>query len=102
MATTYNWQIMDLERETDDGYIFKAHYSVDAIDGSKTGNYYGVVFLDKPETLVPYADVTLSSCIDWVKAKLGTTEVTRIETILQAELDRTKSLNTSNGMPWLS
>ena len=49
MATTYNWQIMDLERETDDGYIFKAHYSVDAIDGSKTGNYYGVVFLDKPE-----------------------------------------------------
>ena len=30
MDTTYIWKIANLERETADGYVFTAHYTVDA------------------------------------------------------------------------
>ena len=72
-------------------------------DVTHTGHMYGSVGCPDPSgSFIEYAKVTEENCITWAKALLGSDEVTRIETILQAELDRTKSLNTGNGMPWLS
>ena len=34
MATTTVWSINTLERETSDGYVYTAHYRVDAADES--------------------------------------------------------------------
>jgi len=34
MATTYTWDIAQLERETADGYVYTAHYTVGAGDGT--------------------------------------------------------------------
>jgi hypothetical protein len=34
MSTTNTWKIAQLERETADGYVFTAHYTVDAGDGT--------------------------------------------------------------------
>ena len=35
MATTFDWKIANLERETSDGYVFTVHYTVSAEDGKK-------------------------------------------------------------------
>ena len=34
MSTTNTWKITQLERETSDGYVFTAHYTVNANDGT--------------------------------------------------------------------
>jgi hypothetical protein len=32
MSTTFTWNIANLERETSDGYVYTAHYTVNAAD----------------------------------------------------------------------
>ena len=40
MATTFTWKIAQLERETADGYVYTAHWTVEATDGTyKSGAY---------------------------------------------------------------
>ena len=34
MAITTTWKIANLERETEDGFVFTAHYTVNADDGT--------------------------------------------------------------------
>jgi len=33
MTTTFTWAIAQLERETADGFVYTAHYTVNATDG---------------------------------------------------------------------
>ena len=42
MATTFTWKINTLERDTSDGYVFTAHYSVVGISDTLNpeGNPY--------------------------------------------------------------
>ena len=67
---TKTWQINNMERETADGYVNKVIYRVIGEDGDFTHRATGEVNLPKPGTLVPYADLTESQVIGWVKAKL--------------------------------
>ena len=34
MATTYTWDIAQIDRETADGYVYTAHYTIGAADGN--------------------------------------------------------------------
>lgn len=43
MATTFTWHIANLERETADGYVYTAHYTVDAKDDAYSAGAYGSV-----------------------------------------------------------
>jgi hypothetical protein len=101
MSTTNTWKIVELERETADGYVFQAHYTVDASDGTYNSGAYGSVGLEKPETLVPFADLTEEQVVGWVKEKLGGAEkVSEIEATLQAQLDEQKAPTKASGTPW--
>jgi hypothetical protein len=101
MSTTNTWKIAQLERETADGYVFTAHYTVDASDGTYSAGAYGSVGLEKPETLVPFADLTEEQVVGWVKEKLGGAEkVSEIEATLQAQLDEQKAPTKASGTPW--
>ena len=83
MATTYNWDIAQLERETADGYVYTAHYTVGAGNGTYSAGAYGSVNFERPETLVPFADLTKDQVIEWVKEALGGDErVAEIEAAL--------------------
>ena len=100
-TTTFTWAIAELERETADGFVFTAHYTVNAADGTYTAGAYGSVGFDRPETLVPYADLTEEQVIGWVKEKLGGDEkVTEIQAALQAQLDEQRTPSKASGMPW--
>jgi len=100
--TTYTWKISNLERETSDGFVFTAHYTIDANDGTYNAGAYGSVGLERPEgDLIPFADLTKELIVGWVKEKLGGDEkVNEIEAALQARLDEQHAPSKAAGLPW--
>ena len=100
MTTTTTWNIANLERETSDGYVFTAHYTVDANDGTYSAGAYGSIGFERPETLISYSDLTKELVVGWVKDKLGTEQVEAIEAALQAQLDEQHAPIKAAGLPW--
>jgi len=100
MAITTTWKIAQLDRETADGYVFTAHYTVEASDGTYKAGAYGSIGFEKPETLVAYSDLTEEVVIGWVKDQLTAEKVTEIEAALQAQLDEQKTPTKASGTPW--
>ena len=95
--TTFSWNIVNLERETADGFVFTAHYTINAEDGTYTASAYGSLGLERPETLVPFAQLTEAIVIGWVQDKLSVEE---IEAALQAQLDKKHAPTKAAGVPW--
>ena len=100
MATTFTYKIANLDRETADGYVNTAHYTINAGDGTYKAGAYGSLGLERPDTLVPFADLTEDTVVGWVKDKLGADKVTEIETALQAQLDEQTAPTKASGVPW--
>jgi hypothetical protein len=100
--TNFDWAIAQLERETTDGYVFTAHYTVNAADGTYSAGAYGSIGLERPEgELIPFADLTPGLVISWVQEKLGGAEkVAEIEAALQAQLDEQHAPSKAQGVPW--
>jgi len=100
-TTTFTWGINTLERETADGFVMTAHYTVNASDGTYSSGAYGSIGFERPDTLTPYADLTEADVIGWVKTALGGDEkVAEIEAALQAQLDEQRAPTKAAGVPW--
>ena len=100
-AVTYTWRIANLERKTADGFVFIAHYTVDAFSDPYRSGAYGSVGFERPENLIPYADLTEEVVIGWVKEALGgDEEVAEIEAALQEQLDQQRNPTKAAGVPW--
>ena len=100
-TTTFSWGINTLERETADGFVMTAHYTVAANDGTYSSSAYGSIGFERPDDLIPYADLTQETVIGWVKEKLGGDEkVAEIEAALQAQIDEQRAPSKANGVPW--
>lgn len=102
MAITYTWGISTLERETSDGFVFTAHYTVNATDGEAySAGAYGSVGFKRPETLIPYDNLSLETVIGWVKEAIGGEEkVAQVEAALKAQIDEKRQPTKANGVPW--
>lgn len=101
MATTFTWGINALERETSDGYVFTAHYTIDANDGTYSAGAYGSIGFERPDNLIPYADLTQEVVVSWVKEAIGGDEkVAEIEAALQAQIDEQHAPTKASGVPW--
>ena len=110
MAITKTWEVNTLERELADGYVKKVIYRVKGLDGSEEkARATGEVNLEKPETLIPYKDLTEATVLGWVKAKLNTEvdkdgkavdRVALIEKSLEDEIALINTPVTSTGKPW--
>jgi len=100
MATTFTWGIANLERETADGFVLIAHYTVTAEDGTYSSGAYGSLGFERPDKLIPYADLTEQMVIGWVQDAFGAEKVTEIEAALQAQLDEQRHPSKASGMPW--
>ena len=101
MAITKTWEVNTLERELADGYVKKVIYRVKGIDGSEEkARATGEVELERPETLISYKDLTESTVLGWVKAKLGTDAVASIEKYLEDEIKLMNTPVTASGKPW--
>jgi hypothetical protein len=100
MATTYQWKIANLERETEDGFVFTAHYTVNADDGTYTSGAYGSLGFERPDNLIPFSQLTEETVVGWVKEKFGEEKVAEIEAALQAQLDEQRHPSKAAGVPW--
>jgi hypothetical protein len=101
--TQYQWHIAQLERETADGYVFTAHYTVDASDGTYSAGAYGSIGFERPEDdMIPFADLTEEIVIGWVKDKFGDEKVAEVEAALQSQLDEQRAPSKASGLPWAS
>ena len=67
-----------------------------------TGYSYGSVGLAEADSssFTAYASITKDNAIAWVKAALGSDEVTRIETSIAAQITESKTPTVSSGVPW--
>lgn len=100
-VTTFTWAIANLERETEDGFVMTAHYVVDANDGTYSSGAYGSVGFQRPDNLIPFADLTEKLVVGWVKEALGGDDkVAEIEAALQAQLDEQRNPTKAAGVPW--
>ena len=101
--TVFTWHIAQLERETADGYVFTAHYTVDASDGTYSAGAYGSIGFERPEDdMIPFADLTEEIVIGWVKDKFGDEKVAEVEAALQSQLDEQRAPSKASGLPWAS
>jgi hypothetical protein len=100
-TTTFTWAIANLERETADGFVMTAHYTVNANDGTYSSGAYGSVGFQRPDNLIPFADLTEAEVIGWVKEALGGADkIAEIEAALQSQIDEQRAPTKAAGVPW--
>jgi len=97
---TYTWNIVNLDRNTSDGFVITAHYVVSATDGVYNASTYGIVsYTQEEKAYKPYADLTQSEVIGWVQESLGKDTV---EASLTAQIEALKNPVQEAGLPWVS
>lgn len=101
METTFTWRVAQLERETQDGFVYTLHYTIDANDGVYSAGAYGSLGLERPESeMIPFDSLTEEICVGWAKEKLGEEKVAEVEAALQSQIDEKRSPTRMAGVPW--
>ena len=104
MATTYTWKIAQLERETEDNFVFTAHWTVNAIEITEDKQYsagsYGSIGFQRPENLVPFEELNEELVVSWVQEAIGEEQVETMETALDAQIAEQKAPTKAQGLPW--
>ena len=95
----YNWQIVEMNRLTSDGFVVTVHYNVSATEDDYTASTYGTVgFSEQPdETYTPYADLTQEQVTGWVQDALNKDTV---EASLAGQIEALKNPTQATGVPW--
>jgi hypothetical protein len=101
-VTMFTWKIAQLERETADGFVFTAHYTVDAVSEDQVyrAGAYGSIGFERPDTLIPFADLQEEQIVQWVKEALTAEKVADVEAALQSQLDEQRNPSKAAGLPW--
>jgi hypothetical protein len=103
MANTYVWDIANLERETEDGFVFTAHYTVAAKSDDEVyaSSAYGSIGFQRPENLIPFSELTKELVVSWVQEALGGDEkVAEIQAALDAQIEEQRHPTKAAGVPW--
>jgi hypothetical protein len=95
----YQWNVVQLDRLTSDGFVVTVHYTVNAVDGDYTSSIYGTVsYTEQPdEQYIPYAELTEAEVVGWVQESLGKDTV---EEGLAAQIEAQKNPVQEVGLPW--
>jgi hypothetical protein len=100
MTISATWRIANLERETADGFVYTAHYTVDAKDDVYSAGAYGSIGFERPENLIPFSDLSEELVVQWVKEALGGEKVLEIGQALMAQIEEQRSPSKATGVPW--
>jgi YbbR domain-containing protein len=94
----YQWNVVQMNRNTDGGFVTTVHYTVSAVDGEFTASTYGTVgYTQEDKSYKPYADLTQAEVIGWVQESLGQSTV---ESALAAQIEAQKNPIQETGLPW--
>jgi hypothetical protein len=99
MTTLYQWNIVQMDRLTSDGFVVTVHYNVSATDGDYSASTYGTVgYTEQPdEQYIPYAELTETVVVGWVQDSLGKDTV---EESLATQIEAQKNPVQESGLPW--
>ena len=96
--TSFNWQVVQMERLTSDGFVVTVHYNVSAQDGDFSAATYGTTsYTQESESFVPYDQLTEQMVVGWVQTSLNKDVV---ESSLQSQIDAQKNPVQVSGLPW--
>ena len=96
MAITYTWDLPQRFSTGADQFIYKLEVVITASDGTKEAVANIGVALIRPETLIPFADITKATTIQWAKDSLGAEEIKNIEDQLSKEIENQYSATTTS------
>jgi len=109
MTITKTWEVSNCVRVTSDGYVHRVIYRIGATDGTYQTRIDGEIDLPRPETLIPYKDLTKDLVVGWVKATIEAQAATgsgptvaQIEAALDVQISEQKNPTTAVGVPWES
>lgn len=91
------FKIVNLDRSTDGDVVTTVHYTVSKTDGEAVGSSYGSVGVEVGDTVIPFAELTETVVIDWVKEKL---DLVSLEASLDAQIAEQKAPTVLSGVPW--
>ena len=98
MNTSYTFKVENLVRESD-GYVNTAYYTYTGVSTTgtsvKTHSLAGICTFSRPDSLVPYTDLTESQLIGWIQTGIGSSAIES----LQEDLNRYIDPNIG-GTPW--
>jgi hypothetical protein len=94
----FNWNIVQMDRLTSDGFVVTVHYTVSAVDGEFTASTYGTVGYTQEEgNFTPYESLTKEQVVGWVQNSLGKDTV---EASLADQINAQKNPVQESGLPW--
>lgn len=93
----FNWNVVQMDRKTSDGFVTTVHYTVSAVDGDFTASTYGTVSYTEEGSFTPYNQLTKDIVVGWVQTSLGKDTV---EAALTAQIDAQKNPVQESGLPW--
>jgi len=98
--TTFNWQISVTDYDIATGFIFCAHWTATATDGTYTASAYSTCSFAAATPSIPYASVTEQEVLNWCWN--NGVDKTATEASLQSQIDLLKNPVTAAGTPWVA
>ena len=98
MSVSYNWAITQTNYNTDDKFIFCAHWTATAVDGTYTASVYSTCSFALATPSIPYASVTMQEVLDWCWA--NGVDKDAVEASLVEQIALLKNPVTAAGTPW--
>jgi len=91
------WSIVNLDRNTADGFVTTAHWYAYAIDGEHSASAYATVSWAEGTPTIPYASLTEDTVLDWVWESV---DKDATESALAAQIELKKNPVKATGKPW--
>jgi hypothetical protein len=95
MTTT--WSIVNLDRNTADGFVTTAHWTAVAVDGDHSASAYATVSWAEGTPAIPYANLTEATVLAWVWESVDKAST---EASLAAQIALLKAPVKQSGTPW--
>ena len=92
------WTISQTDYNTDDKFIFCAHWTATAVDGDYTASVYSTCSFEPATPSIPYNSVTEAEVLNWCWANGVDKEAT--EASLASQIELQKNPVTATGVPW--
>ena len=102
MAVTWNITNMEYTNDSDKGVVHAAWSASDS-DGDHTGTVSGMESYTPDSSAsgyIAYDSLTNAKVVSWVKATLGSDEVTRVGEKIAAQIAESKTPSTAWGKPF--
>jgi hypothetical protein len=93
----FTWSVVQMNRNTDGGFVTTVHYNVSAVDGEFTASTYGTVGYTEEGAFTPFSQLTEAVVVGWVQTSL---DKDTVEQSLAAQIDAQKNPVSESGLPW--